>query len=573
MNRQFRHAAALAALAFSASPGAGQRPLPGPASLVKVEPWAVGLAQERPITGPDGWVAIPDNDAWRALTRATPTDRQSARWRLARSYIAQGRGIEAEGVLATMLKSEPDLGFVAAFRLARGAALTLAGRSTDAIEQLAAPELAGNAEACAWRMRAEPVTAQTLECGLPAVNARALSARRPFLLAMAEHALANGRGAAVRSILAALPESDAAANILRARATLMDGDEARARFLLSRARSEGHALDHARAELTALKLLRMPPRERLARLEKLRFGWRGDEIEKESLGLLFNTRLQQGDRIGALAAGAILHRYFDLGNNAGPMLIRLQDMLAGLLGTDSELPLEQAGGLVWVYREFLPAGGRGDLLVMQLADRMASAGLFARAAQLIRYQMDQRAVDIAKGPLSVTAAEFSLRGGDAQGAIAAIRSTAGIAYPEDIAADRRRVEAVALARLGRIPQAQAMLAGVPGGAALSAEMLWQARDWRGFAGASRDMLPAARTLSESEAGLVLRHAIALAMVGDAEGLTGLDRRYGTVFSGRPEAALFEALTGNTREPEAITRAMAKLRDTSEPDRWKGLLTP
>jgi hypothetical protein len=255
------------------------------------------------------------------------------------------------------------------------------------------------------------------------------------------------------------------------------------------------------------------------------------------------------------------------------MLSRLQSLLASMLGPGSELPIEKAGGLVWAYREFLPPGLDGDRLVIELADRMSAAGLYPRAAQLLSYMMDQRARDIQKGPLSVLVGILNLKADNPRAAIATIRSTSEMAYPADISADRQRIEALALARLGRVAEAEAMLEGLRDGPELAAEMRWRVRDWRGFSKAASGLLASRSDVGDAEANLILRQAIALSMINDELSLAALGKRYNAAMAQRSEVSLFRALTEKEHEPGAVIDAMAKLKDTGETSRWKALLVP
>ena len=112
-----------------------------------------------------------------------------------------------------------------------------------------------------------------------------------------------------------------------------------------------------------------------------------------------------GDKRGALDAGARLFRYFDLGPKTRPVLEKLQGMLSNLLN-DQQLPLSQAAGVYWEYRDLAPTGGAGDAVASNLADRLADARLFGRAAELLRYQMDNRATDIAKRLIDTNGGEL-----------------------------------------------------------------------------------------------------------------------------------------------------------------------
>ncbi len=172
--------------------------------------------------------------------------------------------------------------------------------------------------------------------------------------------------------------------------------------------------------------------EALKRIDALAFRWRGDAIERATLDLKRKLADKAGDRALALTASAALFRHFDLGADTATELERIRQGLTALVD-DGKRPIAQSAGLFWEYRDLAPTGAAGDLLVSRLADRLAGAGLHARAAELLSYQMTSRAIDIAKGPLSIRIARLLLAADQPDQALAALRSSDGPLYPEPIA--------------------------------------------------------------------------------------------------------------------------------------------
>lgn len=560
------HAAgADAARAAASRPGTGAAP-----SILP--PFAADLAQVPMITGASGWQGETGEAGWTLLAASHPENRQLRRWSYAIGLIGEGRGAEALGVLDVMQSGDRDLGLVAPYLLARGVALTLVGRDEEAISALSAEALSGNPEACAWRLRAfahagaaEDAIRQ-VNCALPAINGRNPEARASFVLAAAGAAIDAGQPKPALAWLKLFGDQNPEANVLRGRALVATGDSQEGSFRLKRAARNGGAAVRAQATVgmieAGLVTHSLSPADAMKQLEALRFGWRGGAVERRALEIELRLATEARDLRGQLRAGAALIRYFRLGKKAAPMLAELQAALAAALAPDSSVSLAEAAGLYWDFRELAPAGGEGDALVVRLAGRLQDAGLYARAAELLQYQLTQRAQDVAQGPLSVKVATLHILAGRPDRALDAIRTTEQASYSDAMRHDRKRVEAVALHRLGKTDAAMAALYDLPDAHAIRAEIRWQAKDWSSFIG--ENALPAPKGLSEPAQAAVLRQAVALAMLGREDQLEALRARYATAFKTLPSGQAFDVLTRKVGgiDPAAIGAAMTAIPQAS-----------
>lgn len=522
------------------------------------------------ITGPTGWRIDGQTNGWAGLIAARPATRQSARWRYATRQIALGRGPEALGALEVMQQDDPDLALVASYQLALGAALTLLNRAGPADAALGSTALLTNTEACAWRMRAlarAHLGAQALPlvpCALPALNARKVRDRAPFLLATAEAALEVGRPAVAEQLLAAMPTSDTAANLLRGRADIASSKRPQGRLLLAQVQRSGDRQQRLDAELSVLADTATQGAfsvAQVARLRDIRFIWRGDTLELRALELSYAVAQRAHDVRATLEAGAAIFRYFSGCTDRVTLVAALQTTLGAELAPDSKLPLDQIAGMYWDYRDLLPAGAAGDLLVVQLADRLQAAGLYERGAELLDHQLRVRARDIAQGPLSARVASLFILAGLPKRALAALRDTETNAYPDDMLWARHRVEAVALDQLGRTNEALAVLQDVPDGAAIRGELYWRRRDWKALA----ETVPAPFTaFTDVVQARILRLAVALAMLGRESDLARLRLQYGAPFAKLPTGPAFAALTAavGTIDPATVSAAMAAIPSAS-----------
>ncbi|MET4666597.1 endoglucanase [Sphingomonas sp. PvP056] len=549
-------------------------PPPRPSPSQRIAPFAAQLA-ESPLPALDGrWPSQSDAAAWTAIARSTPQTRQPARWALAQALIARDRMAEAAGVLDTMLADDPALALTAPWQLAHGVVLAGMERPAEALHALDTPLLVAHPEACAWRVRAGLATQQialaagAMRCAVPALSGRSVAARRPFLLAFADVALASGHPGDVARMLAALGDPDSAANLRRARAAMALGDRAGGRLLLQRVMLSGTPPLRTEATLALIEdrfaTRELTPAAAAHDLDALSF-WRGGPIERGALTLRWRIAEARHDSRAALAAGATLFRYFDLGDQTAPTLLRLQTLLGGLVDSPDAGKIGVAAGVFWDYRDLLPGGGEGETIAARLADRLAGAGLYARAADLLRFLLDRRAPDAATGPLSIRVAELDLLAGAPERSLRTLRAGQAIVFPADITARRRTIEAAALYRLGKADEALALLDGAPGSAELRGDILWQKRDWGGFAASNAATLPA-RAASEADQTRVLRQAVALSRTGNRSALTALRTRYAAGFARLPTHDAFDYLTAPaaTLDPAKADKAFARLATLDAP---------
>ena len=550
---------------------------------VRLPGFAAALANQPLARDADGWPVVSDQEAWQAIAGSSEQTRQVARWRYARSLIGKGRAAEAYGVLVTMAKDDPDLTLVPAHRLALGATLVELHRPMDALDMLVTEQLAQNPEACAWRLRAMAALEMTTEavgewpCARTAIASRTPQQGASFLLAAAQAALDEGSPRSTLALLKYLPDADPAANLIRGRALFRLGSEQKARLKLDRAADNGTQEQRIDARISLLEGLvaqsRAKPRRAEAELERIGYVWRGGQLERRALKLRFKLAETLHDDRSALAAGAALLRYHPLSVDSGVMLGVLQARLEAILAPDSKVPLPEAAGLFWDYRDLSPSGAGGDLLVSRLADRLQAVGLYERAAELLDYQLMARATDVAQGPLSVRVAKLYILADKPGDAVRALRATDNNIYPNPMLWARLQIEAVALHRLGKTDEALAGLDGVPQGDAIRDEIEWGRRNWQALSGSGD--LPVARSggLTEVEQTVILRRAVAFAMLGRETSLEGLRARYASAFSGQPTGAAFDLLTGpvDGLDPTAVAQAMAAMPTASPAGEFADLL--
>lgn len=157
-------------------------------------------------------------------------------------------------------------------------------------------------------------------------------------------------------------------------------------------------------------------------LEGLRWRWRGDATELAVIRQLGQLYLSQGLYREALTAL----------KGAGPNLNRLEgaaeiqaDLGAAFRmlflegGADGLQPV-QALGLFYDFRELTPIGADGDEMVRRLSRRLVDVDLLDQAAELLKYQVDNRLEGVAKAQVATDLAAIYLMDRQPEPALQAI---------------------------------------------------------------------------------------------------------------------------------------------------------
>lgn len=523
-----------------------------------------------------------------AAASASAAARQRARLTLARFDLANGLAVESLGVLETIAADEPAITETAEFRLLRGAANMLAGRLAAAAADLTHSSLDGNDEGTLWRaaLRAEEGDAAAAAGDLlrtaPIAANYPSALRVPLNLLVTKAAIAAGKAQQARAYLDVLraegpdrpPESrlDYLAGGVRA----IEGDSKGALQLWSKVAEGSDRWSRPRAALARVELLlkedRMTPGEAAAALDALRYEWRGDAFEfalERRLGELY---LADGQYAAGLRA---LRRAVSVGGKA-PAAEQLTQQMAKtfealfLEGKADSLPPLTAIALYDEFRELTPPGDKGNEMIRRLADRLVAVDLLGRAAKLLEDQVRFRVKDTTRARVGARLALVYLLDRKPEAALKAIGASAAEEVPGPLAAQRRHLEARALAGLGRHREALAMLEGDDSGEAdqIRAEVLWKAGEWKRAAEVLRRVAHAAgarpgRPLDEKQARIVMDRAIALTLAGNELAVARLRENYGAAMDGAPYRDAFRLIAGGEVGTTTDVRAAisARVKDT------------
>jgi tetratricopeptide (TPR) repeat protein len=539
--------------------------LPAPAAmpaLVDFEGWA--------RTGSGGFLA-----RYEALLQQAANEGASgrggsvqARMGLARFLIGSELSFEAIGTLDLLAKSNPEVLSSPEFRGLRGAARAMAGRYKEAQADLSAAVLADDPSSAVWRGYVAERSGdhagarQAFAAGQRAMTAFAPSWRVRFYLAGAEASLEGGDLAASRSFLHAA-EALKPVGVDADRWQLDSGRLAEAGghgpdalpfFAAAQASPYGGVATPALLYATEIQEQgsRITPNDAIGVLDSIRYRWRGDATELEAARALGRLYIAQGRYREALA----VLKSTESASSGEPASAAVQGDLSDafrslfLNGGADGLPPVQALGLFFDFKDLTPIGADGDTIVRKLARRLVDVDLLDQAAQLLKYQADNRLDGVGRAEVDTDLALIQVMNRQPEAALDALNSSRSTLLPVELQSRRRVIEARALTALGRYDDALELLDSdvSPDARAARAEVEWRKRDWpqagKLMEVALGDRFRSSTPLSELEETELLRAAIAYSLAGDEAGLARLRGRYGALAQGaRSPNMLKVALAG------------------------------
>jgi len=491
-----------------------------------------------------------------------------ARLGLARFLVGSELSFEAIGVLDLLAKTNPNMLGDAEFRGLRGAARAMAGRWHDAQADFSSPVVAEDPAAALWlgyvsaKLGDYAGAREQFTHGSSVLYQFAPEWKARFARVEAEAALAVGDAATARTQLdiAAgehVSENETAA-IRLAQARLDEAqnqpDQALALYDEVSKSSYGAVAAPALLHATELRLAKgqLAPADAVATLESVRFRWRGDGNELETVRALGHIYLGQGRYREALEALRSAGKRLP----DQPAALAVSNDLTGafralfLDGQADGMQPIQALALFYDFRELTPIGADGDLMVRKMVRRLVDVDLLDQAAELLKWQVDNRLDGLPKAQISTDLATIDLMDKRPEDALEAINNSRTTLLPTALNAQRRVVEARALLALGRGDHALELLQGdkSPEAADVRAEASWKQRNWADagalIEGQLGDRWKKPDPLSGEDQGRVMRAAVAYSLVGDDAALTRLRTHYGKLAetSSAPDA-LRVALAG------------------------------
>jgi len=557
----------------------------GPRRLVDLPAWR---------RDESGGFAETEQSLLKRLAAAPAGGRRAVRWDLARFYLGRGFAAASRGVLDLMAETDPAIAETAEWRAVSGIAELELGRPQAALKAMLAETLDRESEIWLWRALAAEADDRNEDAlayfarGKEALPSHDAAFRARLRLAMARAALeretldiAEGHISALQKMQ--LDGSAAVqADLLYGRLAEARGDMATAiaRYRDASAAEDRRVSAEARLALSQILLAEgdIDRAEAIARLERLRFAWRGDEVELRLLRLLGRLHVESGQYRKGLEAYRTAAATFTEKAEANAITNRMSTVFRNLFldGRAEQLSPVEALALFYDFRELTPLGSEGDRMIRRLVDRLVAVDLLDRAAELLGHQVNFRLEGLARAIVATRLAKIYLLDGRPEEALAALQRSQDRSLPVEVLQDRALVEARALAELGRYGEALVLLEDDRRRAAreLVADIHWQRQDWPALARQSAELLDARRNESEAletrERIQLIRWALALSFSDRREGLRRLRERYLSLMEGGDFAGMFNLLTSDDPPPAGEIARIAG--DLSNSDRYRAFLS-
>ena len=487
-----------------------------------------------------------------AVTEVPPEKRNEARLDLARYYMANGFGAEALGILRIIARENPGIGTQPEFRALRAASAILTRQLEEAARDIQDPRLDRYREVLLWRgiLAAEDMDIPRAIEYIRGNDGPLQGYSWPLKVRLAATVIsimfeARDVETAGKWIDILSHETDKMTRAQLAELRYQQGRLAEVQGNLDLAHEYWEGLHRGtdlygsvRAELALVVLgLRqedLPASEAIDRLERLRFRWRGDEVELTILRQLGDLYLAENDYRNGLSVLRTAATYFAGDDASSEITQQMTDAFTDLYlkGEADNLKPVTALALYDEFRELTPAGQDGDDIIQKLADRLVNVDLLHRAAQLLEHQIRFRLQAVPKARVGAKLALIQLLDRNPEAAIAALKSSEYPQLPRDISDDRRRIRAKASFELGRRSEAISLLAGDISHEAdlLKADIYWHSEDWAQAARILQRLVgnpPGEDTVYDGEqARVVLNLAVALQLNNDRDGLNQLRALYG-----------------------------------------------
>ncbi|WP_137152404.1 tetratricopeptide repeat protein [Devosia sp. FKR38] len=319
--------------------------------------------------------------------------------------------------------------------------------------------------------------------------------------------------------------------------------------------------------------------------------WRGNPLEADMQKLLAELYFRNGDyRPGFETVKQAVANYPE-----SPPINALRDEAQAMFselflnGVADSLGPVDALGLYYDFRQLTPPGARGDEMIRNLARRLVRVDLLSQAAELLKYQLENRLRGVAKTQIAADLAVIYLADRKPQEALRVLNATRLPDIPESLARQRKILEARALIDGGRDALALDMIKDMDGRDAdlLRIDAHWKARRYTEAGEMIEAMLSDPTTpqpLSQPSRMQVIRAAVGYVLANDTMSLARLRAKFGDAMVTAPEWPMFDLVTGNIAVTstefktvaaqvsgiDGISAFLSSYRDTYGPD---GALAP
>ncbi|MGD0191046.1 MAG: tetratricopeptide repeat protein [Rhizomicrobium sp.] len=530
--------------------------------------------------GPPGGKILEEIRRLREATagmRPEETDRN--RIRLARFYLANGFSAEALGIVNMIQATNPGLKGDAQLQMIRAAAEYMLGRYRDAQADLSSSMFDTDRHAALWRGLVE------------SAQRNWEAARKDFALAepvmsryvpewRARAAIADIRAAvetdaveAAEDQLMHLPEQlprhlAMEAQLARAEVFAAEGRYGDARSIFQSIESGGDERVGAEAVYAdaeaGLAAGSLSQDNAIAMLEQLRFRWRGDALELQTLrklGALYFTKQRWHQGLATLRIASQNFPNEDLARQAQDDMRRAFENLF-LKGDADKLAPIQALGLFYDFIDLTPIGPNGDEMIRHMADRLVAVDLLEPAESLLNYQVTKRLDGIARAQVATRLAMIDLLDHKPKDALEALRTSQVTGLPPDDLHQRAILQSRALAALKLWDQALDIIGtdDSPDARQLRADIYWESGNWD-IAGQKAELLASSsagdpKPLSDEVRADVMRAAIAYSLANDESAIERLRKSFSAKMGASRDASAFALVTQSLDTQGTAFRDMA-----------------
>ena len=528
---------------------------------------------------PEAYYAI-RNEMLARAAEAEGRQLDRARLDLAQFYLGNNFAFEAIGVLEVMAADLRQDSLEAEMNATLAAASALAGRSGDALALLNGDRMRDEADAMIWRTIAKTESGDFAGARFDAFSADQVVDDYPNWIRSRFH---------LAAIRAALEEEDAemAADMLNIvdLATLSRDQVADYELLSGRLEQlNGHypeALESygrviasdrraasAEAVLRTVELLDEMGQLDVARaIDTLAVQstiWRGDPLEIDIVTKLTDLQYRHGDYRDAFVLTREMADEFSNDHVLDPLLSRARTEFAGLFldGRADSLDAVSALSIYYDYRHLTPPGAEGDMMIRNLAQRLIEVDLLSQAAELLRYQIDNRLQGAARAQVAADLAVVHIADRDPNSALRVLYDTRLAGLPPGLERQRRVLEASALIQANRHDLALDLLSSLSGRDTelLRIDALWRARRYSQASELIEALYApdlAEGTLSPVARSNVVKAAVGYVLSDDQIGLSRLRSRFSGAMSTTPEWPMFAFVTDDVDASGSDFREIAR----------------
>jgi hypothetical protein len=492
---------------------------------------------------------------------------------LARVYLKEGFGQEALGILRIALTNQPRLESDPIFRSLRGMAASLSGEIEMAEYDLTYPEIQSHPLAKLWLgyayaqnnqwvlARSSYIESGSSELTLPK------KLQPPILLSKSETALQAEDLGSAQQLLKILESFDklssrdkTARDYMKAKLLVGANKGVKSIALYESMADNTDQLYRVKSEKDLieqqLKAKEIDLEEAIDRMERLRFSWRGDQLEidiLEQLGQYYLDDKKYMDGLTVWREGASRSKDAE---STDRLTRKMQDVFKNLYvdGKSDKLQPLQAVAIFQKFKELTPLGEDGNIAIRRLADRLIGVDLLDQADSMLQSQLMNHAGGVDALRIGAKLASVRIKNTDPLGAIKALdESTQDNVDAPELQAKRLVLRARALADKKKADEALHLLASDNSveASALKADINWRESRWPAAAASIQTLIAQHRDKGETAVDgpigpLVLKMAIAMTLDDNQKGIELLITEYGGFMAQTKQSEAFNLITKRSR---------------------------